>query len=137
MSDAELIAAALAARERAYAPYSGYPVGCALLAGGQLYTGANIENASYGLALCAERAAVAAAVLGGQRELDTVVIATDSSPPAAPCGLCRQTLNEFCSAPETLRIVLVNPAGERREFFLAEIFPHGFRGTDLPPKVAP
>ena len=128
-TDDDLIAAALAARDRAYAPYSNYLVGCAVLAGGEIFTGANVENASYGLALCAERSATAAAINAGHRQLDAVVVATDSSPPAAPCGMCRQTLNEF--ARGDLRIIVVNPAGERKEFTLAELFPAGFSGDQL------
>lgn len=131
IADATLIAAALAARGRAYAPYSGYQVGCALSAGGQMFVGANVENASYGLALCAERTAVARAVVDGQRELDTVVVATQSSPPAAPCGMCRQTLIEFSTRPDAVRVILVNPQGERSETTLAALLPHGFDKTQL------
>jgi len=128
----ELIALALEAREHAYAPYSNYNVGCALVtADGSVFTGANVENASYGLCICAERIAIGAAVCSGHRELSAVVVVTQSSPPAAPCGMCRQSLNEFSSAPETLQIILVNPQGERRDFNLAELLPHGFRGDDI------
>src|SRR5262245_37754188 len=90
----ELVAAALVARARAYAPYSAYPVGAAVSAGGAIHGGANVENSSYGLALCAERSAVAAAVFAGNRRVDAVAVATGSSPPAAPCGMCLQTLYE-------------------------------------------
>lgn len=125
----KLIEAARRVRERAYAPYSQYPVGAAVLAGGKVYTGANIENASYGLALCAERSAVAAAVLDGQRALEAVAVVTRTSPPAAPCGMCRQTLAEFA---RDLRVVLVNDRGERADTTLAELLPRAFRGEDLP-----
>jgi cytidine deaminase len=128
----DLVARALEAQKQAYAPYSGYAVGCAVLAGGAIHAGANMENASYGLALCAERGAVAAAVFAGARQIDAAVVATSSSPPAAPCGMCLQTLNEFAADPAALRVVLINQAGERREFSLAELLPHGFRGADLP-----
>ncbi len=128
----ELAARALEARTRAYAPYSGYQVGCAVLAGGAIHEGANMENASYGLALCAERNAVAAAVFAGASQVDAVAVATSSSPPAAPCGMCLQTLTEFAGDPAALRVVLVNPAGERRELTLAELLPHGFRRDQLP-----
>lgn len=131
-SDDELIELATDARSRAYAPYSNYNVGCALVTkDGALFTGANVENASYGLCICAERNAVSAAVCQGHRELQTVVVITQSSPPAAPCGLCRQTLNEFSSVPGELRIILVNLDGEKREFRLDELLPHGFRGEDI------
>ncbi len=131
-SDDELIGLALIAREGAYAPYSNYNVGCALrTSSGAVFTGANVENASYGLCICAERTAIATAVCSGHRELQVVVVVTQSSPPAAPCGLCRQTLNEFSIEPSLLRIILVNPQGERREFTLSELLPHGFRGEHI------
>lgn len=132
MSDSKLIELALAARDRAYAPYSGYHVGCALrTADGSIYSAANVENASYGLASCAERNAIIAAVLDGHRALDTVVVATTSDPPAAPCGMCLQTMNEFVQAPEGARVIMVNPSGERRELTLAELLPYGFRREQL------
>jgi cytidine deaminase len=123
---------ALAACARAYAPYSGYQVGCALSADGAVYEGANVENASYSLALCAERSAVVGAVYGGARRIDAVAVATSSSPPAAPCGACLQTLTEFAGDPAAMRIVLVNPEGERRDVTLADCLPHGFRRDQLP-----
>lgn len=127
-----LIALALEARENAYAPYSEFKVGCALTtADGTAFTGANVENASYGLCACAERNAIAAAVCAGHREIRAIAIVTQSSPPAAPCGMCRQTINEFVSDPSKLTVVLVNPQGERRDISFAELFPHGFRGTDI------
>ncbi len=131
-SDEKLIELANDARDRAYAPYSNYNVGCALTTkDGTVFTGANVENASYGLCICAERNAVAAAVCQGHRDLSTVVVVTQSSPPAAPCGLCRQTLNEFSDTPSELRIILVNLEGEKREFRLDELLPHGFRGEHI------
>jgi cytidine deaminase len=126
IGDEALIAAALAARGRAYAPYSGYQVGCAIVADGRLVEGANVENASYGLAICAERNAVTRAVIDGARAVERVAVATQSSPPAAPCGMCLQTLLEFADEPERVTVMLVNPAGERRTFTLAELIPHGF-----------
>lgn len=134
MTDDELIERALAARHRAYAPYSAYDVGCALVAGGQVFEGANIENCSYGLALCAERTAAAHAVFAGHRHIEVVAVATESSPPAAPCGMCLQTLNEFAADPAAMRVLLANPQGERRQHTLAELFPHGFRREQLPHK---
>ena len=127
----EMVALAMQARERAYAPYSGYAVGCAILADGVLYQGANVENASYGLALCAERSAVAAAVVGGARGIQEVAVVTASSPPAAPCGMCLQTLTEFAGDPAAVRVHLANPEGERRTVTLAECLPYGFRRDQL------
>ncbi len=91
-----LEAAALEARDKAYAPYSGYRVGAALLApDGTIYRGANVENASYGLCLCAERSAIAAAVVDGVTNFRGLVVATRGPVAAAPCGMCRQVLVEF------------------------------------------
>lgn len=132
VSDEDLIELAKSARNNAYAPYSNYNVGCALItADGTVFTGANVENASYGLCVCAERTAISTAASKGHRDLQTVVVVTQSSPPAAPCGMCRQTINEFSNSPSELRIVLVNLDGERRDFRLDELLPHGFRGAHI------
>tara|TARA_R110002096_G_scaffold143328_3_gene299212 strand:+ start:73825 stop:74244 length:420 start_codon:yes stop_codon:yes gene_type:complete len=132
LTDEALIELATKARDGAYAPYSNYNVGCALVTkDGSVFTGANVENASYGLCICAERTAIATAVCQGHRELQTIVVVTQSSPPAAPCGLCRQSINEFSNSPAELRIILVNLKGERRDFRLDELLPHGFRGEHI------
>jgi cytidine deaminase len=129
--DEELVDRALAARHRAYAPYSGFLVGCAVLAEGTVYEGANVENASYGLASCAERNAVNIAAIAGARHIERVAVATSASPPAAPCGICLQAIREFVDDPRLVEVLLVNPRGERRRFTLHELFPHGFRGEQL------
>jgi cytidine deaminase len=126
----ELIEAARAVRAHAHAPYSRYQVGAAVrAASGKIYVGANIENASYGLALCAERSAVAAAISAGEKEISAVAVVTATSPPAAPCGMCRQVLAEF--GADDLPIALVNDAGERTDTTLGALLPHAFRSGDL------
>lgn len=119
-----LCAAALAARERAYAPYSAFRVGAALLLDdGTVVPGCNVENASYGLCLCAERTAVASAVASGRQDFRAIAIATASSPPSPPCGMCRQVLSEF---RRDLPLLLCNPEGERLRMSLDVIFPSSF-----------
>jgi cytidine deaminase len=91
-----LVESARAARDRAYAPYSGFKVGAAVMsATGKIYVGTNVENASYGACLCAERAAIAQMVAAGDRELVTVVVFTEGEEPALPCGICRQVIAEL------------------------------------------
>jgi cytidine deaminase len=131
VTDDELVERALAAKARSYSPYSRFAVGSAVLADGRVYEGANVENASYGLSVCAERNAVMRAVLDGARALEAVVVASDASPPAAPCGMCRQTIMEFSPDPDKVRVILVNGAGERRQHTMAELLPHAFRPEDL------
>lgn len=124
-----LIVRALDARQRAYAPYSRFRVGAALrTADGRIFTGANVENASYGLSICAERTALATAIAAGARELSELVVALPTSPPVAPCGLCRQMLAEFAA---DLPITLVNDDGECLRTSLAELLPNAFHGGDL------
>ena len=121
--------AARQARARAYAPYSNFRVGAALVTtSGAIFSGCNVENASYGLCLCAERAAVAAAVAAGERDFLAVVIVTGSSPPSPPCGMCRQTLSEF--NPD-LAVLLENDQGEERRMELSALYPASFDATLL------
>ncbi len=123
-----LIERAAAVRGRAYAPYSEFHVGAALLDDrGAVHAACNVENASYGLSVCAERHAVAAAVATGVRTFRALVVLTDTSPPASPCGACRQVLAEFGNFP----ILLVNLEGERVETSVAELLPMSFGPGDL------
>lgn len=124
---AALTAAALAAREHAYAPYSRFRVGAALLAAdGTIYAGCNVENASYGLTICAERNAVAHAVASGARDFTAIVVATENG--VTPCGACRQVLAEF--NPQ-LTVILVDEAGHRRVYSLADLLPAAFAPDQL------
>ena len=121
-----LIRAAQAAAKRAHAPYSNFRVGAALLAeDGAITVGCNVENASYGLTVCAERNALFAAVANGHRSFQALaIVAEPSDEPAPPCGACRQVLAEFC---DDLLIVSLTPAGKRQDFTLSELLPHPFK----------
>jgi cytidine deaminase len=125
----ELIAAARAAQSQAYAPYSSFSVGAAVrTSDGRIFSGANVENASYGLAVCAERTAVLTAVLQGARQVVAVAVCTSLWPPAAPCGMCRQTLAEFADDAD---VVLCSPSGPAQRTRLSVLMPHAFRPADL------
>lgn len=128
----DLVARAIAAQAKAYAPYSKFNVGAAIVMDGQVFEGANVENASYPLAVCAERTAISAAVIAGARTLEAVAVCTSASPPSSPCGACRQVLLEFAADPAKVIVTAVNPAGEHRSWTLAELIPDGFSGRELP-----
>ncbi|HWQ62162.1 MAG TPA: cytidine deaminase [Negativicutes bacterium] len=125
----ELIKAAVAARAGAYAPYSRFAVGAAVQgAGGRIYSGCNIENASYGLTVCAERVAIFKAVSDGEKRLVTLAVAADTATPASPCGACRQVMAEF----GINKVVMCNTKGERLTVTLDELLPYAFDKADLP-----
>ena len=125
---AELVRRAREVMQNAYAPYSNFHVGAAIeAADGTIHVGCNVENASYGLTICAERMAVGAAVAAGKRSLKRVAVATAVEPPATPCGACRQLLAEFGL---DLEIVAVGPSSERR-WKLRDLLPEAFTRESL------
>ena len=124
-----LLEAAIRAREHAYAPFSNFKVGAAIEdASGRIHTGCNVENATYGLTVCAERVAVFKAISEGVRKFRRVAIAADSETLTPPCGACRQILWEFCGDVE---IVLVNLRGQTETYRLRDLFPKPFDVTYL------
>lgn len=124
--DGELITTAIDSASRAYAPYSNFHVGAALVAAdGRVFTGCNVENISYGLTICAERNAVFAAVAAGCREFSKIIIVADTEEPASPCGACRQVLAEF--NPD-LEIVLSTFHRKTACFRLSELLPRPTTG---------
>ena len=127
----ELARLAIAAREKAFAPYSGFLVGAAVeTLDGAVYTGCNIENASYGLTVCAERVAIWKAISEGVKpgEFRRIAVAADSARPTPPCGACRPILAEF--APHAT-VTLINLQGVTREFTVAELLPESFNASFL------
>jgi cytidine deaminase len=126
---AALTAAALAARENAHAPYSKFCVGAALEdSAGRIHTGCNVENATYGLTLCAERVAVFKAISEGIRKFQRIAIAADTDTLTPPCGACRQILWEFCG---DIEVILVNPRGASETLQLQSLFPRAFDASFL------
>lgn len=120
----QAIERAIAVRNKAYMPYSGFAVGCTLVdEKGVMVDGCNVENASYGLTICAERGAVMMATALGTRNIVLCVVATDTEKPVTPCGACRQVLYE-CS--QTMLCLCVTTSGEQRWHLLHELLPHGF-----------
>ena len=130
MTDRELIRAAFAVRERAYTPYSHFKVGAALLSkSGRVFAGCNIENAAFSPTICAERAALAAAVSAGEREFDAIAIVGSmegrvNTLPTSPCGVCRQALFEF--GGNGLRVILAKSEEDYQELTLGRLLPLGF-----------
>ena len=127
--DDPLMAAALAAREHAHAPYSRFRVGAAVQdEQGRVHTGCNIENATYGLTVCAERVAVWKAMSEGARQFRRIAVATDTDLLTPPCGACRQILWEFCG---DIEVALVNTRGASETLRLKDLFPRAFDATFL------
>jgi len=126
----DLVALALEARKKAYAPYSHFPVGAALLAeSGQVYAGCNVENASYGLSICAERVALFKAAAAGERRFKAIAVVTETM--ATPCGSCRQVLAEF--GGDELQVIVADPEGQMEIYTLGELLPASFTSKHLPP----
>jgi cytidine deaminase len=126
MNIEELIAAARQVRENAYAPYSRFQVGAALrTTSGRIFCGCNVENLSYGLTVCAERAAVFAAIAAGETKFEAIAVVADSVQPVTPCGACRQVLAEFSS---DLQVCSANLQDQRYETTIAELLPRAKEG---------
>lgn len=125
-----LIAAARAAQQKAYAPYSNFAVGTALLSEGEIFVGCNVENASLGATVCAERNAIAAMVMAGKRSIDAVVVVTPALEPKSPCGMCRQVLAEFHHHGD-FEVLSVGSQGEQLSMKFSELHPRGFGPKDL------
>lgn len=135
MTDSELVSLARAAMARAYAPYSGFQVGAALLAeSGAVYLGCNIENSSYSPTICAERTAFAKAVSEGERAFIAIAVVGGKEGTCSgfcpPCGVCRQVMMEFCD-PGEFRIILAKDEGDYQAYMLAELLPYGFGPGNL------
>jgi len=132
VEDQVLIEAARQARERAYVPYSRFAVGAAVLTeSGRIYTGCNIENASYGLTNCAERTAIFKAVSEGETRFVAMAVIADTPGPVSPCGACRQVMSEF--APD-LRVILTNLKGDTLVTTARDLLPGAFRDSDMSAK---
>jgi cytidine deaminase len=124
----DLLAHARAAKERAYAPYSHFSVGAAVATDQGTFSGANVENASYGVTICAERVAASSAVAAGARRIDALAMTSSATGPTSLCGACRQFLYEF--GPD-MNVVSEGARGERKEWRLSELLPDGFGSSDL------
>lgn len=122
--DAELIEKAKEARELAFAPFSGFKVGAVLVAeSGKIYTGCNIESASYGLTVCAERVAIWKAISENERAFRKLVVVADTENPTPPCGACRQIIWEFCG---NITVTLANLNGKQETYKMEELLPKAF-----------
>lgn len=130
MNTKELLQIAMKAKENSYSPYSKFRVGAALLCrDGKVYSGTNVENASFGGTVCAERIAMFKAVSEGERDFEKIVISVDSENLGYPCGLCLQVMTEFCD--DDFKIVVSNRHGEYKELKLIDALPNAFRKKEL------
>lgn len=126
----ELVEIALKAKEAAYAPYSGFHVGAALFCdNGKIYTGCNIENASFGATICAERTAIVKAISDGAKKILALAVSSDSKEATMPCGICRQTISEFCE--KDMPLYLSDRNGRFEIYIFNDILPHSFTRKDL------
>jgi cytidine deaminase len=130
MSDHDLlIAAAKQARENAHAPYSNFRVGAALRSSsGRIFSGCNVENATYGLTVCAERVAIFKAISEGERGFSAIAVVTDTDALTPPCGACRQLIWEFCG---DVAVTMANLGGQRETLQMRELFPRPFDDSNL------
>jgi cytidine deaminase len=129
-----LVDAAKEVRGNAYAPYSGFGVGAAVLAGsGRIFTGCNVENASYGLCICAERVAIGTMIASGEREIRAIAVVTGAPTPTPPCGMCRQVLAEFAQ-DVPVYLASTTSGTMARATSLSKLLPDAFRGDMLPPR---
>ena len=127
----KMIKAAIAVSKNAYAPYSNFHVGAALLTkDGEIITGCNVENASYGLTICAERNAVFSAVARKSKKIQAVAIVADGDPMPYPCGACRQVLSEFCGPDTPVYIASIKKPKEIKSLTMGELLPHAFKFAD-------
>lgn len=125
----QLVERAREARQKAYVPYSHFPVGAAVLTGsGRVFTGCNVENAAYGPTICAERTAVVKAVSEGEREIVAIAVVADTEGPCSPCGICRQVISEF---GKEIQVVMANLAGAIRVKTIGELLPSTFDADQL------
>jgi cytidine deaminase len=124
MNETKLIEKAIEAMNKAYAPYSNFKVGAALLTkSGRIFTGCNVENASFGLSICAERVAIFSAVSAGELQFEKLVVVANTDSPVSPCGACRQVMSEFGD----FEVLLVNTRGEVVRTRVSELLPRAFK----------
>lgn len=129
MKPEELVELAVKAKENAYVPYSNFRVGAALLTkSGKVYTGCNVENASFGATNCAERTAIFKAVSEGEREFEAIAVNADMERLTFPCGICRQVILEFS---RDIKLYISNKHGEYKEYTITDLLPGGFTGEDM------